>query len=55
MSPRGGDPAQPYWKVHYGIDFPWTPTAAGRRGCMVMLVGGLAIVVVALIVGALLA
>jgi hypothetical protein len=46
--PREGDA---YWQRHYGgVGGRWTPTAAGRRGCMIGLVGLLALVLATLVV-----
>jgi hypothetical protein len=48
---EGQQDEHPYWRQHYGIDRPWMPTERGRRGCMALLVGGAAIIALALLVG----
>jgi ABC-type phosphate transport system permease subunit len=40
----------PYWRRHYGIARPWSPTSAGRRGCLLMLYAAFAMMVVALVI-----
>jgi hypothetical protein len=40
-----------YWQRHYGgVGGRWTPTAAGRRGCMAGIIGLLAVLVATLAV-----
>jgi hypothetical protein len=43
------DEDAPAWRTVHGIGHPWHPSAAGRSGCMVFLVGGLVLVVLFLI------
>ena len=40
----------PSWRRVHGIGRPFQPTPEGRRGCMVLLAGGLALILLALIV-----
>src|SRR4051812_22812585 len=48
LDPFGND--APYWRRHYGIGRPWSPSSAGRRGCLLMLYAVFAAMVVALVV-----
>jgi hypothetical protein len=40
----------PYWQRHYGIGRPWQTRPSVRRGCVLALVGVLAVVTLLLIV-----
>jgi hypothetical protein len=48
-------PEPPYWKVHHGLGRPPQPRPWAKKGCLLMLWAGLAVVVLALVVGLLLA
>jgi hypothetical protein len=48
------DDDAPAWRTVHGIGHRWHPSAAGRRGCMVFLIGGLVLVVLFLILAVLL-
>lgn len=43
------DDDAPSWRRVKGIGRPLQPTEAGRRGCMLLLVGGLVLIVLAVI------
>jgi hypothetical protein len=43
----------PAWRRVHGIGRPLQPTAAGRRGCMLLLAGGLVLILLALVLIAL--
>lgn len=44
------DPDVPYWRRHHGIGHPWQSSAAGRRGCLLLLFGGFALILIALLI-----
>ena len=48
LDPFGSD--APYWRRHYGIGRPWSPSPAGKRGCLLMLYAAFAVLLVALII-----
>jgi len=53
---KPGEPNDaPYWRRHYGIAQRWTPTAAGRRGCLVLLFGAMAFIAIVLLVALIIA
>lgn len=35
----------PYWRRHFGIGRPWTPSPRGRKGCLFMLYACIAVIV----------
>jgi hypothetical protein len=43
------DDDAPAWRTVHGIGHRWHPSAAGRTGCMLFLLGGLVLVVLLLI------
>ena len=43
------DDDAPAWRRVHGIGHRWHPSAAGRRGCMLFLIGGLVLMVLFLI------
>ena len=38
-----------YWRQYYGMGGPWPATRRNRTGCLVLLVGALALIVVTLV------
>jgi hypothetical protein len=46
----GSNTEAPYWRRHDGIDRPWTPTPAGRMGCVVMMIGFVVLIAVVLVI-----
>ena len=50
-----GEPEGSYWRGHYGIGRRWRPSAAGHKGCQIMLYGAFAVLVLVLLVAAILA
>ena len=48
------DEGAPAWRTVHGIGHRWHPSAAGRRGCMTFLIGGLVLIVFFLIVAVIL-
>jgi hypothetical protein len=43
------DDDAPSWRRVHGIGRPFQPTAAGRRGCMLLLAGALVLILLALV------
>jgi hypothetical protein len=48
------DEDAPAWRTVHGIGHRWHPSAAGRRGCMTLLIGSLVLIVLFLILAAIL-
>ena len=44
------EPEGPYWQGHYGMGRRWTPSTAGRKGCLTALYGGFIVLVLVLLV-----
>jgi hypothetical protein len=53
--PFGEADRAPAWRKVHGIGHQWTPSPSGRRGCMLMLVAGLAGLMALLLVAVLVA
>jgi hypothetical protein len=49
LDPFGGN--RPYWQRHYGIVRGAHATPRGRRGCLLFLYVGFALIVLALLLG----
>ena len=43
------DDENAYWRQYYGVGRPWPATPRNRTGCLVLLVGALAVIVVTLV------
>ena len=40
----------PFWRRHWGIAHPWSPRPIGRKGCLITLYGGFAVIVLVLVI-----